>query len=42
MTTYNNNGQWTLSGDEDTLLFKTNEQKNSGKLEVEERKKSRP
>lgn len=27
----NSNGQWSLSGNEDSLLFKTNEKKSSGK-----------
>ena len=37
-----NNGQWSLSGSEDSLLFKTSEKKQAGKNEVIERKKIDP
>jgi len=42
MTTYNSNGQWSLSGNEESLLFKTNEKKDSGKTELIERVKVDP
>ena len=36
------NGQWSLLGSEDTLLFKTSEKQQAGKNEVIERKKIDP
>lgn len=42
MAKFNQHGQWALSGDEDTLMFKTAETKQSSKNEVIERKKIDP
>lgn len=38
MAKFNQNGQWSLSGDEDSLMFKTGEQRSSGKNDIIERK----
>jgi hypothetical protein len=42
VTTYNKGGQWSLSGTEDNLLFKTGEKKDSGKPEITENRKVDP
>ena len=42
MAKFNQGGQWTITGSEDTLLFKTGEKRHSGKNELIERKKVDP
>ena len=42
MAKFNQGGQWTITGSEDTLLFKTGEKQHSGKNELIERKKVDP
>jgi hypothetical protein len=42
MAKFNQGGQWSLTGDEDTLLFKTGEKRQAGKNEVIERRKVDP
>ena len=42
MATFNKSGQWSLSGDEESLLFKTNEKKSSGKTELLKREEIDP
>lgn len=42
MATFNKNGQWVLTGNEDSLLFKTGERKQAGKGELIECKKVDP
>jgi len=42
MAKFNQGGQWTITGSEDTLLFKTGEKRHSGKGPVIEKKKVDP
>jgi hypothetical protein len=42
MAKFNQGGQWTITGSEDTLLFKTGEKRHSGKGPVTEKKKVDP
>jgi hypothetical protein len=42
MAKFNQGGQWSLTGDENTLLFKTGEKRQAGKNEVIERRKVDP